>query len=71
VTANGVIYASIVHNPPEMTTTTLAAYPLDCTDGCQPLWSTTTGAGVTAGPIVTNGQVLYGTADGQVVALTA
>jgi hypothetical protein len=69
VVANGVIYAAIVHNPQEATTTTLAAYPLDCTDGCQPLWSTTTGADVTAGPIVSNGQVLYATADGQVVAL--
>src|SRR5262249_56751206 len=70
VVANGVVYTSIVHNPPDVpATTTLAAYPLDCTDGCQPLWSTTASADVTAGPIVSNGQVLYGTADGSVVAL--
>jgi hypothetical protein len=71
VVAHGVVYTSIVHNPPDVSpTTTLAAYPLDCTDGCQPLWTTTAGADVTSGPIVSNGQVLYGTADGSVVALT-
>jgi hypothetical protein len=68
VVANGVIYAALDSGSPS--TTTLAAYPLNCTDGCQPLWTMPVGEEVTTGPIVSNGQVLYGTASGKVDALT-
>lgn len=73
VVANGVIYATVEYFPTGGNLTyTLAAYPLDCTDGCQPLWTLPVPDGIAGGtgPIVSNGQVLYETYTGKVVALT-
>jgi hypothetical protein len=76
VVANGVIYADVFAVDPSTlaTTETLNAYPLDCADGCQPLLTMPVDDGLTeevvSGPIVSNGQVLYGTTTGRVAALT-
>jgi outer membrane protein assembly factor BamB len=35
---------------------------------CAPVWSTTTGSAITGGPVVANGQLYVGTADGRLIA---
>jgi len=71
VIANGVIYAAVdKYNRSGTPATSLVAYPLHCVNSCRPLSRTPVGDQVTAGPMVSNGQVLYGTASGKVAALT-
>jgi hypothetical protein len=59
IVANGLVYTNVDNAIPA--THTLAAYPIECTNGCQPISTVPADDFVTAGPIVSNGQLLYGT----------